>query len=182
MDEKSTMLPRRRALIRRPAARITLKLPLRLRPTTRSKSSSSYATISLRTLMLGVQITTSRPSRRVAISVNAAPTATPSRMSSVSASAWDPVSTRCAAVARAPSPSMSRQCTAAPGRASPRATASPIPEAAPITAATRPPRPNSRGSSVVLMEGSWGCGAASRVRRRPRCSRSPRRPARSSRG
>ena len=54
------MLPLRCAVITRPADCTTLKLPFKLSVTTRSKSSSVYCRIGLRTLILGVQTTTSR--------------------------------------------------------------------------------------------------------------------------
>ena len=93
-----------------------------------------------RTLMLGVQIAMSSRPWRARRSSKAAATA--ARVADVEAPRLGEGARCCRATASALPASTSRQATRAPSLPQPRATASPMPEPAPITAATLPSRRN----------------------------------------
>ena len=84
------------------------------------------------------------------MSSNTLVTAAPSRMSTWAEVAFPPAARIVAAVRAAASVSMSRQDTCAPASAHPIATASPMPEPPPTTAAVRPSKLN-----IVVIRCLW---------------------------
>src|SRR5262249_54025201 len=117
---------------------------------TRSNSSSSYWRIGLRTLMLGVQTTMSRPLRVCATLSRVATTPGASRMSRAPALARVPMP---AATRRAASSLASGTRTVAPRCAAPTAPASPIPDPPPMIAAVF----SERSKSLLRLIGANPC-------------------------
>src|ERR1700688_409199 len=139
-DAMFTIEAEPRALITRAAARQPLNTPLRLTASTRSSASSSRSTTGDWAMMPAMLAMTSSVPKLDTASSTSESTSPGTVTSTPRASARAPASSSCPAVVTAPPVSMSAHSTAAPAAPSSTAVARPMPDAAPVTTATRPAR------------------------------------------